>query len=395
MAEEIFRKYYKRVAKEGVLKSFLIALCFGLGSLGVTAFFSWFFGFKAGLWIGIALFAAVTAGLTAALYFLKFRPTTKQIARRVDELGLEERVLTMTELEGDSSYIAMRQREDTLTTLKGVDHMLLKMVVSASLIAAVSACGLAGLALTTVDALYFADVIPSAMTSISETVGVKKYAFSYVAELSDSAVAAYQAAELPVPESGFGEVYYYDEETWSLSELFEGEIEVKEGEYAPAVIAMPAEGYVFLQWSDGSRDQFRKDIAQKNLALAAFFEPLPDLDVQDPQLQDPLTPQPQQGSGNGESNNEPQEGESGEGNSSGSEGAGGAPNSASNKYLDGETYYGHGFGEAYQEAQDRLNSDSSLTDEQKGWVNGYYESIERNEGGGNSEGEGGSGEETP
>lgn len=379
MAEKIFKKYYERIAKEGVLKALLIALCFGAGALGVMALCSWFFGFKAGLWIGVALFAVLTGGLTPLLYFLKFRPTTKQIARRVDELGLEERILTMTELEHDSSYIAMRQREDAMESLHRVDHMLLKIAVSTSLIVAVCLVGFAGLAFTTVDALYVADVIPSVMTSLSETIGAKWYFVSYGAELSENAVKMFTDASLPVPESGYGAVYYYDEENWDALEEFGEEVEVKGGEKAPGVIAIPAAGYVFLQWSDGLRDPFRKDTVQSDLALTAIFEPMPDLDVDDPQLQDPSSQNQQSNQGNGPNDGE-NDGSEGGGQGNGGDSAGGSPNAASGKYLDGETYYGHGFEDAYKEAQDRLDSDSSLSDKQKDWVNGYYESIERNEG---------------
>lgn len=379
MADKIFEKYYGRIAKEGVLKAFLIALCFGAGALGVMALCSWIFGFKAGLWIGVALFAVLTGGLTPLLYFRKFRPTTKQIARRVDELGLEERVLTMTELENDSSYIAMRQREDAMDSLHHVDHMLLKIAVSTSLVVAVCLVGFAGLAFTTVDALYVADVIPSVLTSISETIGVKWYFVSYGAELSDNAVKMFEDASLPVPESGFGAVYYYDEENWNAMEPFGEEIEVKGGEQAPGVIAIAEPGYVFLQWSDGSRDPFRKDVVQSDLILTAFFEPLPDLDVDDPELQDPSSQNQQSDQGNG-----PNDGDGGGEKGDGQEGpggdsAGGGPNSASGKILDGETYYGDDFSNAYEEAQERLNSDEDLSEKKKDWVNGYYESIERSD----------------
>ena len=251
MADKLFQKYYKRVAKEGVLKALLIALSIASGALALTAAFSWFFGFKAGLYIGIALFVVILGALTPLLYIRKFRPSTKAIAQRVDELGLEERVLTMTELENDSSYLALKQREDTVHALKQVDHMLIKIAVSTALIVVTAAVVVFGAGFMTVDTLYVAGVIPSGVSLISEAVGDKSYIVSYDVDLSNEAIAALKEAEVEIPESGYGFVYYYDEENWRTQDKFEDQIEINEGEAAPAVLAVASRGYVFVRWSDG------------------------------------------------------------------------------------------------------------------------------------------------
>ena len=95
MAKKPYEKYYRRIAGEGILRSFLISLAAGSVVLALIEFLSWIFGFKPGLWIGILAFAAVIAALTPLIYFKKYRPTAKAIARRVDALGLEERMITM------------------------------------------------------------------------------------------------------------------------------------------------------------------------------------------------------------------------------------------------------------------------------------------------------------
>lgn len=376
MDKSLFQKYHKRIVKEGILKAFLISLAIGCGVLTLSMILSWFFGFKAGLWLSLGLFVATVGACTPLFYIWKFRPSAKEIASRIDALGLEERVLTMTELENDDSYIAKMQREDTLKALGTVNHMLIKIVVSAALIAVTSVVGIFGIGSTTVNSLYYANAIPSGMQLLSESVGVKTYLVAYDVELSDSAKATLAATEKGVPESGYGYVYYYDEENWRPKNKFEGQLEFKEGENAPAVIAVATSGYVFLRWSDGVSEPFRQDIVKSDILVFAIFEVMPDLDVEDPVLSDPSSPQPGSGTGDGgsEENDGGEEGDGGEGD--GGDSAGGNHNSASNATVDGDTYYGDDFSSSYNDAQDRLNGDGELSDAQKDWANGYFESIE-------------------
>ena len=104
--KKLLEKYYSRLAQESFLKSLLWGLVVGFSALLLSAIVCWYVGFK-GIWVCIVLFAAATAISTPLFYFCRFRPTIKQTARRVDSLGLEERLLTMTELEGDNSYLSL------------------------------------------------------------------------------------------------------------------------------------------------------------------------------------------------------------------------------------------------------------------------------------------------
>ena len=112
-SKNMFRKYRKRLVAEGVAKSLIFGLLVGFAANIVIATVSCFVKVE-GLWlISIGLLLVGTLISAPIFYFAKFRPTTKQIAARVDRrLGLEERTITMLELENDDSYIAMRQRED-------------------------------------------------------------------------------------------------------------------------------------------------------------------------------------------------------------------------------------------------------------------------------------------
>ena len=117
-SKNMFRKYRKRLVAEGVAKSLIFGLLVGFAANIVIATVSCFVKVE-GLWlISIGLLLVGTLISAPIFYFAKFRPTTKQIAARVDRrLGLEERTITMLELENDDSYIAMRQREDAKDAL--------------------------------------------------------------------------------------------------------------------------------------------------------------------------------------------------------------------------------------------------------------------------------------
>ena len=112
-SKNMFRKYRKRLVAEGVAKSLIFGLLVGFAANIVIATVSCFVKVE-GLWlISIGLLLVGTLISAPIFYFAKFRPTTKQIAARVDRrLGLEERTITMLVLENDDTYIAMRQRED-------------------------------------------------------------------------------------------------------------------------------------------------------------------------------------------------------------------------------------------------------------------------------------------
>lgn len=116
-----FKRFYGRVAQDSILKSFLWGLVAGSLAALIVAFAAWFARFGAGVWIALGSFIGVTALITVILYFTVFRPTTRQIAEKIDrELGFEERMVTMLQFQNDDSYLAMRQREDAMEKLGAI-----------------------------------------------------------------------------------------------------------------------------------------------------------------------------------------------------------------------------------------------------------------------------------
>lgn len=96
------------------------------------------------LWImlGFAGIFAVSFGL---LFLLRYRPTKRDLAKRLDALGLSERVETMLELEHSDTPAARLQREDTVARLQTIPKQSLRIRVSGvkALLCALLAAGAA------------------------------------------------------------------------------------------------------------------------------------------------------------------------------------------------------------------------------------------------------------
>ena len=369
MADNLFKKYRAKIAREGILKAFLFSTCIGLGVLSLTVLLSWFFGFKAGLWVGLGLFVAISVALAPVFYYKLYRPTTKAIAKRVDELGLEERVLTMVELENDASYMAMRQREDTLRALGTVNHMLVKVAVSAALVAVFSVGLVIGTSSVTVGALYMADVLPSGISLVREEVLPNTYTLTY-----------------SVSRKTGGSIVMYTDD-WTKEESVSEEIIVKEGENAPAVLAVSDENFIFIGWSDGVTEAYRQDVDVKgNLEVEAVFLRLVE-SVADPEKAGFDTPNIYREPSDGEPSDEegppfpPQEGGSDDmppmeyepGNGPGNQ----MQNADNNQIHDGNTFYGDTYQDAHDGMMDRLGSDESVPGDLKDSVSDYFDSIEQ------------------
>lgn len=372
MATQLFKKYYRRVAREGVLKALFCGLIVGSVALLIVAAATWFAAYKPGLWIALALFA-VGLGVSAPLFYIyKFRPTTKAIAKRIDELGLEERLLTMTELENDDSFIAMKQREDALKALNSVDHMLIKVVVSASLIVALCVSCVFGMGMTTVSALYYADVIKSGKELFTPVEEPGIYTLSYKVS------------------AGKGAIYYWNSDIDAEWQPVAEEEIVDEGEDGSAVIAIPEDGWVFVQWSDGVKNPYRQDKAvTADIEVTAQFEELTEEGLEDPVDEDEAT-----NGGNGNQPNRGQEGNDGnqpsdqqrppdnmqQGESS--------RDKSSDQVNDGKTNYGDVMGDSQSNFESGRGSDSSFSGDLKGGIEGYLGSLGGN-GAGSGEGSGG------
>ena len=342
MEKDVFRKYYLRLAREGWLKAFLCGLGIGLAVLFIAALVTWLFGFEKFWFLAIIAGGAVMVAATFIFYYKKFRPTTVQIARRIDSsLGLEERMITMLSLQNDESYLAMRQREDAETRLGGTDRKQIRIRVAAASIALVCVFGILGIAMSTVTVLSAQGILPNGPELFSSS--------------SPSSVS---------PQEQYFTVKYTAEEGGEI----EGKTEqtILFGSETESVVAVAKDGWMFSRWSDGWDDPSRTDSeVSEDMEFYAEFvkleeendgedpsdqpDDLPPGDSEDGDSDWPLPPDPSSGSGGKYESN--------------------------NQIIDGETYYGDVFQECYEQAMERLASGEELSDELRSFIEKYFNII--------------------
>ena len=422
MASEVFKKYYKKIGRESILKSLLYGLTIGFSLAFVCIAAGWLAGFKAGIYIGLGAFVLSVAVASPLFYHLKFRPTTKKIAQRIDALGLEERMLTMAELENDNSFMAMKQREDAMKAMKSVSCEMLKIAVSVPLIAAVAVSATLGTGMTVAAA-----VAPDGGKQLIEPLKEKKtfdivyevegkgwvidFAKHENAALIDAAAKREEKRKIDllnkkevVEDVALPEVFLNrlnvvlsmatNEEARATmvldganAEAISYSVKVTQGDgFGVTLMALPQKGYVFVGWSDGVKSPYRvENEFTENKTVTALFDVVETVE------------EGKSASKDGKEDGEGEDGEESEGDSDpeakdnnggkpGSGGSGssdgewidGAKGSAANQIINGKTYYGDVFDEAYREMLERMANDSSMTEAEKKAISDYLDSIRKN-----------------
>lgn len=431
MKKQEFGRYFHKIVRESVLKSVLCGLTIGFLAAFICIAVSWFTGFSAGIYVGIGIFAAITAAATPLFYKYKFQPTTKRIAQRIDELGLEERILTMAELENDDSFIAMKQREDAVKAMKSVNAEMLKIAVSVPLIVAAAVSGTLGAGMTVAAA-----VAPDGGKQLIDSMKVKQtYSLTYSVEgsgwvidftkkenakLLETVSAREKQREIdklngkePVEDEAIPSVFSdrvsaavsaveENDATIVLDGVNDGSVtysfQVTEGdEFRVVLMALPQSGYVFIGWSDGVKTPYRTDTeVTANKTVVAEFEEVES--VEDEGDGTGSSGGQGDGQGEGDEDGEPSDSDSSEGGDGANDGsnsedssdkAGDSENTgndgtdeggktySANQVIDGKTYYGDLFDQAYQEMVDRLNGDSTMSDEEKKAITEYFDFIRK------------------
>jgi hypothetical protein len=113
------QRSYSQLKTEAIIHSVLFSFSIGF-SLGFIVFIV---GVIATLNLAVVgLCSALVVSLIVGFYLYKYhlRPTQKIVAQKIDDLGLEERTITMIELEQTKSYIAQIQRDDAKEKLSNI-----------------------------------------------------------------------------------------------------------------------------------------------------------------------------------------------------------------------------------------------------------------------------------
>lgn len=273
----------------------------------------------------------------------------KAIAKRVDALGLEERILTMKQLENDDSYIAQRQREDAEKSLKSINEKMLKITVSLALIIVTPIVSVLGMGMATVAGLSSNGVLPSGSALVDEV----------VPDEPDEYVAVSYLIE------GGGFIEGGDPEQYILK-----------GEDTEMVMVVPEEGWVFLMWTDGVTDPARSDKkVMEDMEVVAILIELVEM------------PGMGTGSGEGEPGDGPPSNQPGHSdkntNEEGMPGGASGSYEPSNQIIDGTIYYRDSdrYMEGYEEViailenQGVLENGEELPEELRAILEAYFNII--------------------
>ena len=336
-----FSRFSRKLTVEGLLKALLIALTVGFGAVFVIAMVTWFMGKNS-----LVLCAGIVAGALVIgiplTYAIFFRPTIKSNARRIDRLGLEERMITMVELEGDDSILSRLQREDAQRHLAEADEKKMKILIPKKMVISVSVAVFLGCLMTTLSTLA---------------------AFGYImsgAELLDPLI--------PDPPVEYVYIEYIVEEGGYIEgEEFQ---EIILGQDGTEVMAVAEDGWVFAGWEDGTAYPNRSEskVTQDRVMIAIF--------------------EPAEGDGEGDGDGQPgedgqpgdQPGE-GEGQGEGDKPSDQQSTQAGGKYephnqvLNGETYYRDVYGQYADEMHEEMSEGDDVPEDVQDIVETYFEII--------------------
>ena len=139
---KLFRSFRQKLLWEGLLKSLLFSLMVGGASVFITSLVYHLMIKETPLLLTAALCGTVFTVSFLLIFFIRYYPTKKRVAARMDEIGLQERVSTMLEYRDEDTEIAKLQRNDAIeqigkTTSKQMKFRFMKREF---ILCAVSVC---------------------------------------------------------------------------------------------------------------------------------------------------------------------------------------------------------------------------------------------------------------
>ena len=330
-AKGTFENHGKKLMVEAILRSALCGIAIGFAAVFVAALVLWFTPVRS-LWICVGAFATVSVIASLICFFAKFRPTDFTNARRLDRLGLEERLITMVENPNDTSFIATLQRNDAKSALARLDVKKIKIIIPRVIIVSLAVCGVLGIGMTVVNALSDTGVLPGGDEIIDSV--IKEQEIEYV------------SVSYVIEEGG----------------IIEGDEEqiIVKGTDAGTVTAVADEGFVFKEWSDGYASPTRTDRELlEDVIYTAIFTELEDGEGEG-----------EEGDGEGDEGDQPEDApkdpQEGDGNQDQSQGepnpdsstGGGSVSDPANKIVNNEEYYRDVIERMNDETGDRLDDNT-------------------------------------
>ena len=243
----VFEKHGPKLTREAIIRSILCGVATGFAANFIVALVLWFTPVN-GLWISIGVWGGVSIIASLLFYYKRFRPTDVSNARRLDSMGLQERLITMVEYRSSDSYIAKLQRSDAQASLAKVDINRIKIIIPRAIVICFAIFTFLGVGMTTLSVLSERGILPDgneiidSLTEVEETKVVVSY------EIED------------------GGVIEGDEEQIIIL-----------GTDCTPVTAVADEGFVFKGWSDGYTSPTRTDRGiEEDVTFIAIFMELDD-----------------------------------------------------------------------------------------------------------------------
>jgi hypothetical protein len=335
--ENHFSKQFGKLQLEAIVKSLLCGLVAGFATSFAAALALWIID-KGFWWLALVAIAVGTLIATPIFYFARFRPTALSSARRIDALGLEERLITMVEYAEDDSEIARIQREDAKQKLNAFAPENIKITISKAIIICLAISFFFSGGMTTV-------------TVLSEK-GILGGFDDFMDAVLPDEPEVYVAVTYDVEMGGY----------------IEGEADqlVLFGGTTTQVEAIADDGYAFVAWSDGYTKPIRSDAkVEEELVLFAIFE----------EIGEGGQPGDQDGGDEGEDGMPDQQGspgENGEPSPDDQSPIGGGKYSMENQIINGDVYYRDYLEEYRDNIRQYLEEHGgSLTEEQRKIIESY------------------------
>lgn len=317
--KKILNKFMKQFKKEVFINSLLKSIIIIFSISFILLLLNLFFNFSNS--ITIILISILLFLILTSIFYLINLPNDYKLSKRIDTLGLKDRILTMNELKDDNSFIALKQREDACSFLQKIEasnivNISKKHIKISSLI------------------LSFYLIL-----STISIIGISHH---------------FNNEEVYNP---YVEVYYSADNGGVV--LGDTSQYIHIGEEATEVFAVANTGYVFDKWSDGSYDPYRKDenILSKQVIVAYFIKIDDSIDV--PTDNDILDLDEYSNTNDG----------------TGGNGASGEYDDAADNVIDGNINYKDLYEQYYNESLEIINSGGTVPEYLKDLIDYYYKII--------------------
>lgn len=350
--KQYFKKHFLKIQIEAILNSILCGLIVGLFSGFAAALVTWLTALK-GLWLSIGVTAGVTVIAAVVFYFAKFRPTVMRSARRIDSVGLEERLITMVEFENDQSAIADIQRQDAKRALNALSTAAIYFRVATSTVITIAVAFVLCAGMTTVTILADHGLLPGGDEIIEGLLPEERIIYvSVTYETEDGGDIKGEADQL-----------------------------IPLGTRTEIIEAIPDEGYEFVEWDDGYTKpvRYEKNVQEDKIFIAIFM-PIGDQESQDGQPSDQDKPQgkPQKTNPDGKPQDQESDQEDGEPQKPDDKendkpaNVGGGKYEEVNQIINGEIYYKEVLDEYKELLRERLESEGdNLSQEERAIIESY------------------------